>query len=131
MEMNQAAPMSSLAQQNTTAIELSDVAAGSGGFVIHGETRYDYSGTSVNSAGDINADGLADLIIGAYGADPNGEQSGSSYVVFGTTDNTRPSNSPMSLPAAAALSSMVKPNGTTAADPSAVLVTSTAMASPI
>ena len=50
---------------NTTAIELSDVAAGSGGFVIHGETERDSSGSSVSSAGDINGDGLADLIIGA------------------------------------------------------------------
>ena len=73
---------------NTTAIQLSDVAAGSGGFVIHGENRYNLSGNSVNSAGDVNADGLADLIIGAPYADSNGYTSGSSYVVLGTTDNT-------------------------------------------
>ena len=72
----------------TTTIELSDIAAGSGGFVIHGECEEDYSGTSVSSAGDINADGLADLIIGANGADTNGSDSGSSYVVFGTTDTS-------------------------------------------
>ena len=72
-----------------TTIELSAIAAGDGGFIINGQTTDDYSGYSVSSAGDINADGLADLIIGAYGADPNGESAaGSSYVVFGTTDNT-------------------------------------------
>ena len=50
---------------DTTAIQLSDVAAGNGGFVIHGESERDCSGTSVSSAGDVNGDGLADLIIGA------------------------------------------------------------------
>ena len=44
---------------------------------------YDRSGFSVASAGDVNGDGFADLIIGAYGADPHGIYSGASYVVFG------------------------------------------------
>jgi hypothetical protein len=38
----------------------------------------------VSSAGDFNADGINDLLIGAFGADPNGlEYAGSSYVVYG------------------------------------------------
>ena len=41
------------------------------------------SGRSVASAGDVNGDGFADLIVGALGADPNGIHSGASYVVFG------------------------------------------------
>ena len=41
------------------------------------------SGVSVSSAGDINNDGYDDIIIGALGADPNGDISGESYVVFG------------------------------------------------
>jgi hypothetical protein len=73
---------------NTTAIELSAVAAGSGGFSINGQTNGDFSGRSVSSAGDINGDGLADLIIGAPYADPNGWTSGSTYVVFGKTDTS-------------------------------------------
>jgi hypothetical protein len=48
---------------NTNAIELSDIAAGIGGFVIIGESAGDYSGHSVSSAGDVNGDGLDDLII--------------------------------------------------------------------
>jgi hypothetical protein len=37
----------------------------SGGFVIRGESVGDFSGYSVSSAGDVNGDGLDDLIIGA------------------------------------------------------------------
>ena len=56
---------------------------GSNGFRIDGAAAFDFSGRSVSNAGDINGDGVDDLIIGAPGADPNGESSGSSYVVFG------------------------------------------------
>jgi hypothetical protein len=37
----------------------------------------------VASAGDVNGDGIDDLIIGTGYADPNGTCSGASYVVFG------------------------------------------------
>ncbi|BAZ49201.1 putative outer membrane adhesin [Nostoc sp. NIES-4103] len=57
---------------------------GSNGFVINGINAGDALGLSVSSAGDINGDGFDDLIIGAPGADPNGEYfAGESYVVFG------------------------------------------------
>ena len=45
--------------------------------------RLDGSGHSVSGAGDINGDGFDDLIVGDFGADPNGDFSGSSYVIFG------------------------------------------------
>ena len=54
------------------AIDLATVAAGTGGFVIHGADADDYSGTSVASAGDVNGDGFDDLIVGAPGADGPG-----------------------------------------------------------
>jgi hypothetical protein len=57
---------------------------GTNGFVINGVSAGDNSGTSVSAAGDINVDGMDDLIIGASLADPNGEGSGASYVVFGS-----------------------------------------------
>jgi len=57
---------------------------GSNGFKINGIAASDNSGWSVNHAGDINGDGIDDVVIGAPNADPNGSNSGQSYVVFGT-----------------------------------------------
>ncbi|MEM9968112.1 MAG: hypothetical protein AAF755_08445, partial [Pseudomonadota bacterium] len=71
-----------------TVVELSDIEAGIGGFSIFGITNYDEAGRAVSGAGDINGDGLDDLLIGAYGNDVNGSSSGQSYVVFGKTDTT-------------------------------------------
>ncbi|MEH1864720.1 MAG: integrin alpha, partial [Nostoc sp.] len=58
---------------------------GTNGFAINGIAANDFSGFSVSSAGDVNGDGIDDLIIGARGADPNGDTSGQSYVVFGNS----------------------------------------------
>ncbi len=65
---------------------MAQVALGNGGFVIKGDNAYDLSGVSVNSGGDINGDGYADLLIGAHGAGSgtaSGANTGASYVVFG------------------------------------------------
>ena len=69
------------------AFELSTLAAGDGtdGFVLHGIADGDLSGRSI-AAGDINGDGLSDLIISASRADYNGDASGEVYVVFGQSD---------------------------------------------
>ena len=64
-------------------VELADIEAGSGGFVINGVSEQDYSGRSVSGVGDVNGDGLDDLIVGAVGDGPNGESSGASFVIFG------------------------------------------------
>lgn len=66
------------------AIELASL-NGSNGFVLNGAAAGDRSGGSVAPAGDLNGDGFADVVIGARYADPNGENTGESYVVFGST----------------------------------------------
>ena len=72
-------------RSSTTAVELSAVAAGTGGFVINGQSAQDFSGVGVSAAGDVNGDGLADLIVGAHRSDPAGNaEAGRSYVIFGT-----------------------------------------------
>jgi len=59
---------------------------GSNGFILEGIVAADYSGSAVSAAGDINGDGIDDLIIGDYRADPmSGVDAGESYVVFGQT----------------------------------------------
>jgi hypothetical protein len=62
-----------------------DALDGTNGFRLDGIDASDYSGGAVAGAGDVNGDGIDDLIIGASGADPSGRyQAGESYVVFGS-----------------------------------------------
>ena len=50
--------------------------------IIQGAAAGDYSGGSVSGAGDVNGDGIDDLIIGA--STPTRTPTGASYVVFGS-----------------------------------------------
>jgi hypothetical protein len=78
-------------KQDTNAINLSAIAAGTStdGFAIKGEPGNDYSGHIVSSAGDVNGDGLDDLIIGVFIGDPDYQSNaGKSYVIFSKKDNT-------------------------------------------
>jgi hypothetical protein len=56
---------------------------GTNGFVIHGIDADDGSGWSVSGAGDVNGDGVHDVLIGAPDARPAGARSGEVYIVFG------------------------------------------------
>jgi hypothetical protein len=67
----------------TTKVNLGDVAFGTGGFALDGEAEEDYSGFAVGAAGDVDGDGLADVIDGAFGSDAKGNDVGRAYVVFG------------------------------------------------
>ncbi|MCA9650469.1 MAG: FG-GAP repeat protein [Myxococcales bacterium] len=71
---------------DTTAVALADVYLGVGGFVVRGAGFDDNSGTTVAGAGDVNGDGLADVLVGAQLANAGGNSnSGRCYVVFGRT----------------------------------------------
>ena len=60
---------------------------GTTGFVLNGVDSEDESGGAVSGLGDVNGDGIDDLIIGAYEASPNGlDDAGESYVVFGRVE---------------------------------------------
>ena len=94
---------------------------GSNGFSINGEAASDQSGFSVSSAGDVNGDGIADLIVGARFADPNGTDSGASYVVYGSA--SAPTGGNLNLSALNGTNGF-KLNGEAAGDKSGVSVSS-------
>jgi hypothetical protein len=50
-----------------------------------GQLTDDHLGGSVSTAGDVDGDGFADLIVGATATDINGSNSGSAYVYSGAT----------------------------------------------
>jgi hypothetical protein len=55
------------------------------GFMISGVADEDYAGISVSSAGDVNHDGINDIIIGADGVDiTGGVDAGAAYIIFGS-----------------------------------------------
>lgn len=65
------------------SIELSTL-NGSNGFVLTSNNTGGRTGLAVSAAGDVNGDGVDDIILGIKDADPNGSESGTSYVLFGS-----------------------------------------------
>ncbi|NIW83599.1 MAG: hypothetical protein GWN18_13810, partial [Thermoplasmata archaeon] len=58
-----------------------DLSKANGSFV--GENAYDHSGISVAGAGDVNGDGLDDILIGADRNDDGGSDAGKTYLILG------------------------------------------------
>jgi hypothetical protein len=58
---------------------------GTKGFEIHGQAAVDQLGCSVAPAGDFNADGVPDILVGALGHRPPGlGHEGGAYLIFGS-----------------------------------------------
>lgn len=82
----------SVRQGNTLLFASGDIAAEKGNdaclFPVDaiaqfgGESAYDWAGWSVDVIGDINQDGEADLLTGAFGSDRNGNLGGAAYVLL-------------------------------------------------
>ncbi len=62
---------------------------GQNGFIVHGVGPDDHAGFALSAAGDLNHDGVNDLVLGAPRADtPGGQDAGATYVVFGRDYNS-------------------------------------------
>lgn len=60
-----------------------------------GEATYNYAGYSIAGAGDVNKDGYADFLIGAYGNSQKLSKAGKVYLILGRS-GTYSANSPLS-----------------------------------
>jgi FG-GAP-like repeat/FG-GAP repeat len=67
----------------TTGVDLGQL--GSGGFRIDGAASFDRAGETLAGAGDVNADGRPEVLLGAPGARVS---SGLVYVIFGKSSST-------------------------------------------
>ena len=71
-------------QSLSGSISSSSVVSGAvQGFRLTGEARSDFAGWSVSQAGDVNGDGVGDLIVSAVVNDAGANNAGAAYVVFG------------------------------------------------
>jgi hypothetical protein len=95
---------SAAGQSFPATLELSSL-NGSNGFVVPGIDPHGSLGNAVAKAGDVNGDGISDLVLGAMGASPSSgrAQAGETYVIFGRT----------SFPASFNLTSLNGSNGFT------------------
>jgi len=73
---------------STARVDLA--ALGASGFRIDGAGTGDRAGEALDTAGDVNGDGRADVVVGAFEADPFGRaNAGSAWVVFGAPSTAR------------------------------------------
>ncbi len=56
-------------------------------YTLVGENEYDWFGSSVSGAGDLNRDGVGDVIVGAYNYSDSVYYRGAAYIFFGDSTN--------------------------------------------
>ena len=71
----------SLAEPTDSRIEMQ---VNTADYTLTGEATDDYFGRAMASAGDIDGDGLDDVIFGAYGNDEAGSNAGMTYIMLGS-----------------------------------------------
>jgi hypothetical protein len=69
------------------SLDLADVGDTLAGAAFEGVDGLGRSGRAVSGAGDVNDDGVADFLIGAFTADGTGTGRGESYLVYGQADS--------------------------------------------
>jgi hypothetical protein len=68
---------------NQREMTINDLTADKG-FIIRGAAEFDNAGSSIASAGDVNGDGMTDLLIGAPNVNRDGFiTAGAAYVIYG------------------------------------------------
>lgn len=75
-------------KSSASAVNLSSVAASTGGFKIIGADNNDVVGSSIGTVSDMNGDGKAEILIGVSEGGSGGSKSGMVYVVFGKSTGT-------------------------------------------
>jgi len=75
-------------KSSSTPVDLAVL--GNQGFRIDGAAAQDFAAEAIAGTGDVNGDGLGDVLVGATFADNNGRlNSGSAYVVYGKSTSER------------------------------------------
>jgi hypothetical protein len=66
----------------------SDINLDDADYIIDGEVIHDYLGYAMASAGDVDGDGLDDIILGAHQNDEAGSNAGMTYLLLGSSFGT-------------------------------------------
>jgi len=69
------------------SLDLADVGSTLAGAAFEGVEDFGRSGRAISGAGDINDDGVADFLIGAFTADGTGTGRGENYLVYGQAES--------------------------------------------